>query len=478
MSERHPTGPRQPTRFTVLGWVALLLMPFGLTVPLALRASEPNPMMWGAVAAQALILLWAIGTRRLNPESVGPVLILLYVAALGGVVIARPKAEEWLVHLTQAVLLVVPVWLFGLQILHDSGATALRRARSLAARLMARKDWPADLARIRQLPEVQALREALHVDADPALEMLANPRPAVRVAALAALEFRPIWRPGQPVMVLQLAQRAPEAEVRAAAVNALANIEDRGLVEALGELLRDPNPLVRRTTTEALLWNTETRWPWLRNAVRLALASPAAQEDGALRLTGHPLTNEAVNDLHVWAAEKGLTAYRAALTLGVHYSQYLASGSEPEQVAALRTKVLDPQTPPVLRLELARLLHQYHELREEDLMKLLQPTMPAPVRLIAVEVLLGQEQCPEALAALHDLARLPNREIALMTADVVQRRLGIDLGLPRNQPAPPVQSRTAAEVARRVLVWAAHHEVPDRAPDGPKSYSDSRVNLG
>ena len=105
--------------------------------------------------------------------------------------------------------------------------------------------------------------------------------------------------------------------------------------------------------------------------------------------------------------------------------------------------------------------------------------MPAPVRLIAVEVLLGQSQCPEALAALHDLARLPNREIALMTADVVQRRLGIDLGLPRNQPAPAVHTRTAAEVARKVLLWASHHEVLDRPPTGqPEGYSDSRVNLG
>jgi hypothetical protein len=37
---------------------------------------------------------------------------------------------------------------------------------------------------------------------------------------------------------------------------------------------------------------------------------------------------------------------------------------------------------------------------------------------------------------------------------VVQRRLGIDMGLPRGQDAPPVSSRLAAEVARRVLIWA------------------------
>ena len=56
------------------------------------------------------------------------------------------------------------------------------------------------------------------------------------------------------------------------------------------------------------------------------------------------------------------------------------------------------------------------------------------------------------------VARLPNREIALGIAQVVQRRLGLDLGLPRDQPLPPLHSRQAAEVARRVLVWAAHQD--------------------
>ena len=68
------------------------------------------------------------------------------------------------------------------------------------------------------------------------------------------------------------------------------------------------------------------------------------------------------------------------------------------------------------------------------------------------------------MAALYDLARLPNREIALATAEVVQRRLGVDLGLPRGQPPPPIHSRMAAEVARRVLAWAATHEAADAVP--------------
>jgi hypothetical protein len=467
-----------PSRSWVIR-VGLIATPAVLLALLLLASRSFNPILLGAFLAQGAIVGWSVFSRRLNPESIGPIIILMYVIALSSVVVSQPEVSPlWVVHLTQAALLIVPVWLFGLQILHDSGATALRRARQLASQLAARPAWPEDLTQTRQIPEVQALREALHVDAAPALELLTHPRAAVRVAALTALEFRAVWRPGQVRQVLHIAQHAPEAEVRAAAIHALANVEDRMVVEAIGEMMRDANPYIRRTATEALLWNTESRWNWLRNPVRLALAHPVCQDDGPLRLTGHPLCREAVNDLNAWAAEKGITSYRAALTLGAHHNRLLAAGSEVEHVNMLRDQLLNPRTPAVLRLELARLLHHYRELDEEHFRQLLDHSLPAPVRLIAVEALLGRSRCPEALAALHDLARLPNREIALLTADVIQRRLGADLGLPRDMPFPPVNSRIAAEVARRVLVWASNHEVGELDPRVPGPNTDSRVNLG
>ena len=103
---------------------------------------------------------------------------------------------------------------------------------------------------------------------------------------------------------------------------------------------------------------------------------------------------------------------------------------------------------------------------------------PAPLRLLAAETLLSAEddQNPEAVAALHDLARLPNREIALATADVVQRRLGLDLGLALGEPLPPVQSRQAAEVARRVMLWATQNDLPD-GDDRPGSLAEVPVAL-
>jgi hypothetical protein len=464
---------------------ALLLVPLVLLLGISVRLEGGrSTILWLGTAVQGLGCLLVLWSGKFDRSSPLPI-IMLYVIALAWLVMAAHDTVDWLVNLAQAVLLVVPLVYFARQCLRESGAASMRRARQLAVQIGARKDWPADLLACRLLPEVKALRESLHWDAAPALELLANPRPAVRVAALAALEFRTSWRPGQPQIVLQLAQRAPESEVRAVAVNALANIDDRVVLESLAVLMRDSSSLVRQTTAEALLWNTEQRWCWLRDSLHNALADPVGQDDGPLRITGSQMTADALADLHSWAAEKGITALRSTLTLASYYGRILAAGTSPEMTQQLRKRLVEANTPPLLRLELARLLHQYRELDGQNLLELLGPSMPAPVRLIAAEALLSRGgPCPEAVAALHDLARLPNREIALSTAEVVQRRLGIDLGLQRNQALPSPHSRAAADVARRVLAWASQHEVADSmgAPPAREVASglreSSRVELG
>ena len=154
----------------------------------------------------------------------------------------------------------------------------------------------------------------------------------------------------------------------------------------------------------------------------------------------------------------------AALTLGVHYNRALNERPSEKLLPDLRRQLSNPHTPPALRMELAGILRNGGELHRDLLEKLLDPSNPAPLRLVAVESLLGELDHFEAMAALRDLARLPNREIALATADVVQRRLNVDLGLAIGQPLPPIHSRQAAEVTRRVMMWAAQHDVaPVRA---------------
>jgi HEAT repeat protein len=441
--------------------VPVLFLPALLLTIAALRCQSQNVLMfWLAVLFQLLVCALALVSRQMWRQSMGPSVITLYVIALGWMWLGSAGMDDWYPHMAQAVLLVVPLAVFAKQMLSESGASAVRRARRLAQQLLQRRDWPADLAACRQLPEVKALREALHIDAGPALELLSASRVEVRVAALAALEFRSSWRRGQAEQVLALAQGAPEPAVRAAAITALANVDDRSLIEVLAEFLRDPSWEVRRAATEALLWDSERRWPAIRHAVRRCLGDISLKDDGPLYHDAQLLSAEAVADLTAWSAEKGLLAMRAAVTLGAHYRRVLGDRPNPTLVAELRQKLANPHAPPALRMELAWLLKNGDELDRELLEKLLDPANPAPLRLLAAEALLAREEHPEALSALRDLARLPNREIAVATADVLQRRLNIDLGLPVGQPLPPVNSRQAAEVTRRVMLWAAQPEQP------------------
>ena len=142
-------------------------------------------------------------------------------------------------------------------------------------------------------------------------------------------------------------------------------------------------------------------------------------------------------------------------------------------VASIRQQLADPQTPAVLRLELGRILQLHQELDPALLEKMLDPGTPATLRLIACESILSQEKesmlRESAISGLKDLARLPNREIALGTADVVQRRLGVDLGIGLGQPLPPANSRQATDIIRRVMAWASQGEDDLEQSGGPRN---------
>jgi hypothetical protein len=462
----------------VLYRMAIMLLPTALLLGAAVRYAGPDSLLlWIAAAFQAIICALTFVSRRNWRQPLGPSVITLYLVGLAWLWCTN-SATDWYAHLTKATLLVVPLIAFGYNTLVDSGAPAIRRARLLADRLANRREWPPTLAACRSLPEVKALRAALLVDASPALALLRHSREEVRVAALAALEFRKEWRPGQAELVLQAAQRAEQPAIRAAAVSALANLDDRVLVEAVALFLHDPDPEVRKATTESLLWDIERRWAWIRFIVRRVLADPLYAEDGALSHEGQLLTKDAIGDLTGWCAEKGVLASRAALTLGYHFNRALTEQPDDQLVKALKRQLADVQTPAVLRIELGRILQSHQELDVRLLEQMLHASNPAPLRLTAVEVLLAEHaetpSATAALAALRDLARLPNREIALATAEVIQRRLGVDLGLGVGQPLPPIHSRQAADITRRVMVWASQYDLPNGMEDS-RPFSESRA---
>ncbi|MGF1579635.1 MAG: HEAT repeat domain-containing protein [Gemmataceae bacterium] len=468
-SRWNNSGGTQFSVFGVLWRVAVMLLPTGLLVYASLRTPQPhNLMLWMGTAFQALVCLLSFMNPRSFKQAMAPSVITLYLIALCWLWWGLPT-QDWFATMAKAILLIVPLIVFAFQTLHDSGAPAIRRSRVLSDRLAARKEWPTDLAAIRGLPEVKALRASLTLDASPALALLTHPRLEVRVAALASLEFRKEWKPGQAELVLQTAQRAEQPMIRAAGVSALASVDDREVIERVAGFLHDPAIDVRKAAIEALLWDTENRWGWIRFSVRRALADPLFQHDGPLWQDGQMLTPEAINDLTAWAAEKGILPVRAAITLGAHYNRALTERSDRKIINRLKGELVLRTTPAILRIEIARVLQNHQELDEEVLTAMLAPQNPTPLRMIGIETVLAENTegnlAESSIAALRDLARLPNREISLAAAAIIQRRLGVDLGLGLGQPLPPIHSRQAADITRRVMIWAAEYDNEEDVED-------------
>jgi hypothetical protein len=455
------SAPKPPTSTTIFLRLGALGLPVVLLALATIRAhirgdsQSENQLLWLGTAFQILLSSLVYRNSRHWQHTLATPVLVLYLIAGVWLYLGLGSLSDSYMQFAQSLLLVVSMIIFARQVFLESGAQEVHHACMLADRIAKRKDWPAELTACQNLPEVKAFREALHIDAAPAFALLRHQRPQVRIAALAALEFRRDWRRGQAELVLEVAQRSEEAAVRAAAVSALANLNDRRLVERLAEFLRDPSIEVRRSATEALLWDTEHRWAFIRSAVRRTLSDAAHQDDGPLLHHGQMLSPEAVSDLNAWVAEKGVLAVRSALTLAVHYERALNEGPGDILVEELRARVTDPHAAAVLRIELARLLRDNQLLDRPMQEKLIDPMNPAPLRLLACEGLLATGNHPGAVVALRDVARMPNRELALATADVVQRRLGVDLGLAIGQPLPQLNSRQAAEVTRRVMKWAA-----------------------
>src|SRR5207253_1356119 len=142
----------------------------------------------------------------------------------------------------------------------------------------------------------------------------------------------------------------------------LAGVETPELIGGLAGFLRDPAPEVRHAAAEALLWDGDRRWAFAREGVREALADPGLADDGPLFMGTTRLPVAAVADLTTWAAEHPPLARRAILTLIEQHQRGLLDADRPELGAELAYQMLDPETPPALRVELAALLRDHDQL--------------------------------------------------------------------------------------------------------------------
>jgi hypothetical protein len=371
-------------------------------------------------------------------------------------------------HFVQGALVLMAVGIFAVQTLSASGAPSLGQGRRLAARLLQRTRWPADLNECRRLPEVRELKRASVEEAAPVMPLLFDPRPEVQIAGLAALEGRRLWRMGQADMALKLAQSGRQPEIRCAALAALSHVQQRLFVEAMAEILRDPDPTVRKAAAEALFWDCRNRWYWMRAAVHDALADPRLVKDGPLAIPSGIFPPPVVVDLIAWATETGCLGVRATQSLSLHYSQQLSAKADPELLGQLQAHIANPKTAAVLRVELARLLQSHNQLSDDLLLHMIEPTNPSPLRLMAVEVLLQMGPSEKAVNVLREVARQPNRELALAASVIVQKHLHVDLGLAVGEPPPPIHSRQASEVTRRVIAWAKQSDSAPAAAQGQR----------
>jgi hypothetical protein len=328
-----------------------------------------------------------------------------------------------------------------------------RRARLVIRQLANRDDWPESFALYRDDPLVRALRHSLADDATPVLPLLVHEDIRMQVAALTALEAFPCWRKGQAEAILQRAQFSPEPAVRAAAVLALADVRKDRHLQGVLSFLRDPAEEVRRAAATAVLWDAAHRWPIVRMQIRWALANQQAERDGPLPCSGS-LPPEAVDDLVAWSAEAGAIGNRAAQTLIRHCKKAIVEDGSQAAIARVAGLVENAKVPPAIRVELAHRLQKSDAFPPGIAARLLGPAHPTMLRLLAAGAVLAHRRDPLAVEVLREAGRQPNREIALAAAQMIQKYLSVDMGLPVGGQKPAANSREAAEVARNVLRWA------------------------
>ncbi len=446
-------SPRHNLSYPAWAFSLLLLcLPAAVLGLLAQRTGSP-PIAVGA----GVLALFTLVFLRAHPVWRPPVsvsVVILYLIALVWAWVPLRASTDWVPHAAQGLLLLIGVLLLASHDLARTGAEPLRRANVWTRRITSRRHWPAQLADCRVLPEAIGLRNAIHNEPGPALALLSDPRPEVQTTALGALEHRPHWRPGEAEFVLKFGRESGESAVRAAAVYALAGVSEPELVTGLASFLRDPAPEVRQAAAESLMWEADARWAFARDGVREAMADPKVFEDGALFAGIGRIPAAAVADMITWSAEHPPLAHRAILTLIEHYNSDLMSGERPELASELAVMMLEPETSPALRVELAALLRDHQMLSPDLLDRLTNLDQPGPMRLFAAELMLRiNPHDPDGIDVLRGLARQPNREMAVQVAAVLQSVLGLNVGLTEGDlPAP--NTKQAADLARRVLGWA------------------------
>ena len=445
-----PHADRRPA-FRHAADVVLLLLP---AVLLGFAAERyRSPLLLGGAIAELLAGCLFLRARGVWRPPVSGSIILLYLMGLGWLWFAAPGAADPFVRFARGLFILVAVGLFVLHDLIRTGVEPRRRARRLTNRLLTRGRWPATLPEYARIPEVLGLQSVVRDDPTLVLILLDDRRPEVQLAGLSALQGRPYWRWQEAGTLLNMARTTNVPEVKILVLLALGSADSADVMNGIAEFLKDADKDVRRAASESLLLGGEGRWSMARSAFRNLLADPAFLSDGALPGSAGKLPPVAVCDLTGWATEPGPIAERSVRTLLEHYHAALLHGDNPGLPSELGRQITDEQSPPILRVELAHLIHRHAMIPDDLLDRMTDADQPGPVRLLAADIMLKTDPTDgSALDVLRGLGRQSNRDTALAIARILQNRLQLDLGLPGSGVVPT--SKQSMDVTQKVFRWA------------------------
>lgn len=401
------------------------------------------------LAVEALFVFTKLGSKR----SVGGLLtVAFYVVAALTLRFNSPDIDWFGTHMMLAASILCSIALVVRGELTVTGGNA-RKIKFLVSQLLARKEWPATFEEYKSCPQLQSLREGLGDNAAAVLPLLGHDDVRIQMAALTVLEFFPVWRKGQVEVVLQRATYTDQPVVRAAALLALANVVKSRHVTALFPYLIDSSDIVRRAASIAVLWDAPSRWNEVRSYIRGSLAAPHAAKDGPLPCSGS-LPPHALDDLVNWAVESGPVGKRATATLIRHCKKAIHEDGSQMAIDRVSSLVANPKVPAAIRVELAHRLQSADAFPIDVAANLLGPANPTMLRVLAAGAILAHKEDTLAVEVLKEAAKQPNREITLAAAELVQKYLGVDLGLAVGGQLPATNTREAAEITRRVQKWA------------------------
>src|SRR5262249_11710279 len=137
----HTAGRQVPSPLTVVLRYALLLIPALLLISITIQAPEGHRTLLalGSAFELLLCLLVIVGHRGWHPP-IGTPAIALHLIGLGWLWFGAGGLNDWFTQLAQSILLTVPLVIFTLQTLTESGAWTYRRACLLAQSLAKRMD--------------------------------------------------------------------------------------------------------------------------------------------------------------------------------------------------------------------------------------------------------------------------------------------------------------------------------------------------